>query len=156
MSTRYARPYICPNREEQRQQGLVSMGALVLLVVMVFMGRGLVHFVQQGAAISHGLRQEMHLRLAAESMVEKHWLLLKKDDSKLQSLRADTSVFLEKGTHEGFAYTVFARNWGGEIYIIATAFRRETEIDKIAEPHVMVKGVLGKEGEHYVWRGWAP
>lgn len=156
MSTQYVQPYICPHREEQRQQGIVSIGALVLLVVMVFMGRGLVHFVQQGAAISHGLRQEMNMRLAAESMVEKHWLLLKQDDSKLQRLRPDTMIFLDKGTYGGFVYTVYARNWGEEIYIIATAFRRETELDKIAEPHVMVKGVLGKEGEHYVWRGWAP
>jgi hypothetical protein len=63
---------------------------------------------------------------------------------------------LDKGNDEGLDYTVFARSWGGEVYIIATAFCRETARDKLLEPHVMVKGVLGKEDGHYVWRGWAP
>ena len=148
--------FICRHYEVRRQQGVISLVALVLLVVMVFMGRGLVYFQQQGAINSYSYRQEMQLRLAAESMVEKQWLSLQNDDSRLQDLQPGTTLLLDKGSHEGVDYTVFAREWGGKVYLIATTFRRNTAIEKIIEPHVMVKGVLAKEGEHYAWRGWAP
>ena len=96
------------------------------------------------------------MRLVAESMAEKQWNLIRLDEGRLQNLRANSMIFLDKGIADGLDYTVYARSWGGEVYLIATAFYRETARDKLLEPHVMVKGVLVKEGEHYVWRGWAP
>jgi hypothetical protein len=96
------------------------------------------------------------MRLVAESMAEKQGNLVRMDESRLQNLRDNSMILLDQGKDEGLDYTVFARSWGGEIYIIATAFCRETTRDKLLEPHMMVKGVLVKEGEHYVWRGWAP
>lgn len=146
--------YICPSHDSQR--GGVALVALVLLVVMLFMGRGLIQFVQQGVKNGHAYRQEMEMRLAAESMAEKQWLQLKKDDSRLWTLRENTMISLDRGSYERLDYTVFARSWGGNVYIIATAFHRDSPVDKIIEPHVMVKGVLRKEGNHYVWLGWAP
>ena len=134
----------------------MSMVAMILLVVMIFMGRGLLVFLQQGTENSYCLRQKMRMRLVAESMAEKQGNLVRMDESRLQNLRDNSMILLDRGNDEGLNYTVFARSWGGEIYIIATAFCRETARDKLLEPHVMVKGVLGKEGEHYVWRGWAP
>lgn len=138
------------------QQGFMSVVTMILLVVMIFMGRGLLVFLQQGTENSYTLRQKMRMRLVAESMAEKQGNLVRMDESRLQNLRDDSMILLDRGNNEGMDYTVFARSWGGEIYIIATAFCRETARDKLLEPHVMVKGVLGKEGEHYVWRGWAP
>ncbi len=138
------------------QRGFMSMVAMILLVVMIFMGRGLLAFLQQGAENSYSLRQKMRMRLVAESMAEKQWHLARTDEGRLQNLRENSMIPLDKGNDEGLDYTVFARSWGGEVYIIATAFCRETARDKLLEPHVMVKGVLGKEDGHYVWRGWAP
>jgi len=156
MSIPYVRLSICPRHEAGRQQGGISLVVLLMLAVMLFMGRGLVCFLQQGAENSYYLRQGMQMRLAAESMVEKQWLLLRQDGSKLQKLRANELILLDKGIYEGLDYTVYARSWGGEIYIIATAFSRKTAVEQLIEPHFMVKGVLGKEGERYVWKGWAP
>lgn len=156
MSIPCVRQSICLRCEDRRQQGGISLVVLLMLAVMLFMGRGLVCFLQQGAENSYYLRQGMQLRLVAESMVEKQWLSLKEDGSKLQQLRANEMILLDKGIYEGLDYTVYARSWGGEIYIIATAFSRKTAIDELIEPHLMVKGVLGWEAGHYVWKGWAP
>ena len=155
MSIHCVQPSICRNKQDHRQ-GFVSMGTLILLVVMIFMGRGLLAFLQQGTENSYSLRQKMKLRLVAESMAEKQWNFIRLDESRLQKLRDNSMILLDKGNDEGMDYTVYARSRYGEVYIIATAFCRETARDKLLEPHVMVKGVLGKEGEHYVWRGWAP
>jgi len=123
---------------------------------MLLMGRGLLSFAQQGTQNGYAYRQEMEMRLAAESMVEKQWLRIKMDAGPLQELQEDRMIQLDSGIYEGLYYTVYARCWGGHIYLIATAFRRETALDWIVEPHFMVKGVLGKEENHYVWLGWAP
>ena len=145
--------FICHRRD---QRGIASLTALVLLVIMLFMGRGLIYFAEQGVRNGYVFRQEMEMRLVAESMAEQQWLRLKKDDRKLQNLRENAMIPLAEGTYEGMDYTVFARSWGGNIYLIATAFRRSSALDEIIEPHFMVKGVLGKVGEHYEWLGWAP
>lgn len=156
MSIRYVQLYICRRHECRRQQGFISLVVLVLLVIMIFLGRGLLCFLQQGVENSYYFRQKTQLRLAAESMAEKQWYLLKFDEGKLQKVQPETMVLLDQGVYEGLDYTVFARNCGGQIYIIATAFCRKTAKENLLEPHIMVKGVLGKDGEHYVWRGWAP
>lgn len=156
MSIPCVRRSICRRYEAGRQQGGISLVVLLMLAVMLFMGRGLVCFLQQGAENSYYLRQGMQLRLAAESMVEKQWLQLQQDGSKLQKLRANEMILLDKGTYEALDYTVYARSWGGEVYIIATAFSRKNDREKLIEPHFMVKGVLGMEGGRYVWKGWAP
>lgn len=153
MSTPCVPPSICPGRN---QQGIVTITVLVLLVILLFMGRGLVHFVQQGARSGIMFRQEMEMRLVAESMAEKQWHSLQQDDRRLQNLRENVSVLLDSGKFAGLDYTVYGRSWGGNIYLIATAFRRDSVVDEIIEPHVMVKGVLRKEDNHYVWLGWAP
>ena len=155
MSIHCVQPSTC-HAKKYGQQGFMSMVAMILLVVMIFMGRGLLVFLQQGTENSYSLRQKMRMRLVAESMAEKQGNLVRMDESRLQNLRDNSMILLDQGKDEGLDYTVFARSWGGEIYIIATAFCRETTRDKLLEPHMMVKGVLVKEGEHYVWRGWAP
>ena len=155
MNIHCVQPSTCHDKK-YGQQGFMSMVAMILLVVMIFMGRGLLVFLQQGTENSYSLRQKMRMRLVAESMAEKQGNLVRMDESRLQNLRDDSMILLDRGNNEGMDYTVFARSWGGEIYIIATAFCRETTRDKLLEPHMMVKGVLVKEGEHYVWRGWAP
>lgn len=154
MSIRCVQQSICRRYDTRWQQGFVSVVALVLLMITVLMGRGLVYFLLHGVENSHSFRQEMQLRLAAESMAEKQWLFLKNDDSKLQKIKPGTMVLLDKGNYDDLDYTVYARSKSSKIYIIATAFRRETVRDKITEPHVMVIGVLDKEEDHYVWRGW--
>ena len=155
MSIHCVQPSTC-HAKKYGQQGFVSMVTMILLVVVIFMGQGLLIFLQQGTENSYSLRQKMKMRLVAESMAEKQWNLIRLDAGRLQNLRANSMIFLDKGIDDGLDYTVYARSWGGEVYLIATAFYRETARDKLLEPHVMVKGVLGKEGEHYVWRGWAP
>ena len=147
---------ICRIRKNCSQRGFVSIVSLVLLVILIFMGRGLLCFLQQGAENSYSLRQKMQLRLAAESMAEKKWHLLRTDNTKLQELQPDSMTLLEKGKYEGMDYTVFARSRGDEVYIIATAFCRESGRDNLLEPHFMAKGVLKKVEEKYEWRGWAP
>lgn len=156
MSIPCVRRSICRRYEAGRQQGGISLVVLLMLAVMLFMGRGLVCFLQQGAENSYYLRQGMQMRLAAESMVEKQWLQLQQDGSKLQKLRANEMILLDKGIYEELDYTVYAHSWGGEVYIIATAFSRKNAMEKLIEPHFMVKGVLGMEGGRYVWKGWAP
>ena len=146
-------PFIC---RSPKQQGITSLTALVLLLTMLLMGQGLISFAQQGAKNGEAFRQEMEMRLVAESMAEKQWLKLKQDDCILAGLQENEMISLDSGEWEGLPYTVFARSWGGNIYLIATAFRRSSALDEIIEPHVMVKGILRKEGKHYVWLGWAP
>jgi len=154
MSIRCVQQYICRRYDICCQQGFISVVVLVLLITTVLMGRGLVYFLQHGVENSHSFRQEMKLRLAAESMAEKQWLFIKKDNSKLQNIKPDAMILLDKGNYDGLDYTVYAHSKSSKIYIIATAFRRDTVKDKITEPHFMVIGVLDKEEDHYVWRGW--
>ncbi|MCR5757668.1 MAG: hypothetical protein K6F95_07155 [Selenomonas sp.] len=153
MNTPCVPPSTCPGDD---QQGIVSLTALVLLVVMLFMGQGLLHFVRQGVKNGTAVRQEMEMRLAAESLTERQWLQIKNGDSPLPELKANQRRLLDKGRYAGLDYTVYAHSWGGNIYLIATVIRHDSPLDNILEPHFMVKGVLEKEGEHYVWLGWAP
>ena len=74
----------------------MSMVAMILLVVMIFMGRGLLAFLQQGTENSYSLRQKMRMRLVAESMAEKQGNLVRMDGSRLQNLR-DNSMILCNG-----------------------------------------------------------
>lgn len=155
MSTPFPVPCTCP-KDREKQRGMASLTAIILLLVLVFMGRGLLYFARQGAYHVQSYQQEMELRLVAESLVEREWRNVAASDDRLQALGEKTSTLWEKGTYEGFPYAAYVRKQEGKIYVIVTTFRRESALDKIIEPHVMVKGVLGKEGNRYVWLGWAP
>lgn len=147
-------PCIC--REHRSQQGFASFTALCLLLVLVFMGQGLVCFVRQGADSAIGYHQEMTLRLAGESLVEQQVLRLQQDSSPLAVLVEKEDSLLERGDYEGLPYRIYVRRQEDKFYIMAYTFCRESERDKRIEPHVLVKGVLKKDGEQYKWLGWAP
>ena len=131
-------PCIC--RDRRSQQGFASFTALCLLLVLAFMGRGLVYFSRQGAESARIYHQEMELRLA----------------SPLASLAEKTDSLLERGDYDGLPYRIYGRRQGDRYYIMAYTFCRESEWDKRTEPHFLVKGVLKKDGEQYKWLGWAP
>ena len=67
MSIRCVQPSTC-HAKKYGQQGFVSMVTMILLVVVIFMGQGLLIFLQQGTENSYSLRQKMKMRLVAESM----------------------------------------------------------------------------------------
>lgn len=148
--------YTCPEDRGSAQQGAASIAVLCLLLVMAFLGRGVTGFTRQGTEGVRIYRQEMNLRLAAESVVEREVLQLRNDDRPIRALPEKIDTLLEKGTYEDYHFTVYARQQAELIYIIGCAFCRETELDEMVEPHVMVKGVLKKNGNQYVWLGWAP
>ncbi len=146
----------CTCRGRRSQRGFASFTALCLLLVLAFMGRGLVYFSRQGAESARIYHQEMQLRLAGESLVEQQVFRLKQDSSPLASLAEKTDSLLERGDYDGLPYRIYGRRQGDRYYIMAYTFCRESEWDKRTEPHFLVKGVLKKDGEQYKWLGWAP
>ena len=109
MNIHCVQPSTC-HAKKYGQQGFVSMVTMILLVVVIFMGQGLLIFLQQGTENSYSLRQKMKMRLVAESMAEKQWNLIRLDEGRLQNLRANSMIFLDKGIADGLDYTIYARS----------------------------------------------
>lgn len=158
MCTLFPRRCISTRRQHNhtRQQGIVSWVALCWLLIMLLLGQGLLNFVCQGARQAGDFTREMELRLRAESAVEENYLTLQSRSQELDALQSKEKLLLgNKGSSEELV-TGYALKDKGLIYIICTAFDRRTDFGKAAEVHVMAKGVIKKEGDKYVWLGWAP
>ena len=158
MSTPYRQLCISISRQSScpRQQGIVSWVALCWLLIMLLLGQGLLYYVGQGARQAGDFSRETELRLRAESAVEENYLALQRRSAELDALQPGAKIYLGTTGSNEEAVTGYALKDKGLIYIIATAFDRRTEFGKAAEVHVMAKGVLKKEGDKYVWLGWAP
>lgn len=160
MNTVCAVPSGCrENREKQR--GMVSVLMLCLMLAMVFLGRGICYFARQEAESVQGYREEMQLRLAAESAVEKVWANIEADKSKVDALRNGVETPWGESREGAMETHTYALAREGKVYIIAcTFFRRGTDFDDVWEPHCRVKGVIQKvrknEVESYAWLGWVP
>lgn len=141
------------------QQGMVSVTLLCLLFVMLFLGQALFVFAREGAENIQYYRTETQLRLAAEGAAESLWSDLERYEAQLQELREGEKINLQSGNEgemEVYAYVLMK---DGKMYIIATAFRRVSDLEKKVEPHCMVKAEIKKVKDengkaHYKWLGW--
>lgn len=159
MSTAYALPSTCRQRRENRQRGMVSLVILCLMLVVIFLGMGLFYFARQGAESVQQYREEMRMRLAAEGAVEDVWANVNQYEDAFAGLREGRQVSLPYNNQsEGLKIKIYALLKQEKIYIIATVFRQQDELDRDLEPHCIVKGVLIKVREngktYYKWLGW--
>lgn len=158
MNTPYPRRCTCMGQQSriERQQGVISWAALGWLLVLALLGQGLVYFTQQGARQAGDYWRETELRLRAESMVEENYGMLQDRSRELDSLPNKGKLYLGTNGVSDREVVGYALKDNGLVYIIATAFDRRTAFGNSTELHVMAKGILKKEGEKYVWLGWAP
>ncbi|SHK93264.1 hypothetical protein SAMN05216582_12522 [Selenomonas ruminantium] len=137
----------------------MSVIMLCLLMALLFMGRGLCNFGWQEGENLRQYREEMRLRLAAESAVETVWGDITDYESRFDSLSDGQKIDLSEQVavrDADIETRVYALRKVKKVYLIACAFQRGTEENDILESHRFAKGVIEKvnDKEHYKWLGW--
>ncbi|BAL83739.1 hypothetical protein SELR_20310 [Selenomonas ruminantium subsp. lactilytica TAM6421] len=138
---------------------MVSVVLLFLLFIMLFLGRGLFRLARQEAENIEQYRLEMQLRLAAEGATENLWMRLTSYETQLDALQEGGKISLEQGKAGDIATYTYAVVSKGKLYLVVTAFRRESALEKLLEPHVKlkteVKKIIDEKGKtDYKWMGW--
>ena len=168
MSIRLRRQYICLrlspmpiDHQYREQQGIISVGALCLLLVMMGFSLALLYFVQQMWSDNQAYQQEMTMRLAAESAVECQAADFERSGSRqvellplnqLQRLAINRPVDVD-----GLEVTVTVVRQSDSLLLIGCALWRPQ--GENWEHKKIVRGIMRKyadteEENRYVWCGW--
>lgn len=127
-----------------------------MMVVMAF-SMAMLYYVQSGAQANDMYAWEMRLRLAAESAVEQEAVHLEMHPEEIAAWQGKESVTLGDADitpAEGTKICITALPRQETLYLVGYA-EKEKRTTKWTQ-HKMVKGVLKKAGDRFVWQGWAP
>lgn len=139
------------------ENGSVSVLLLYFLMVVMAFSMVMLYYVQAGVQANDMYEWEMRLRLAAESAVEQEAVYLELHPEQIASWQGKDTVTLGDADiipAEGTKICLTALPRQETLYLVGYA-EREKRITKWTQ-HKMVKGVLKKAGDRFVWQGWAP
>lgn len=139
------------------EEGSVSVLALYFMMVVMAFSMAMLYYVQSGAQANDMYAWEMRLRLAAESAVEQEAVLLEMHPEKIAAWQGKDAVTLGDADitpAEGTKICITALPRQETLYLVGYA-EKEKRTTKWTQ-HKMVKGVLKKVGNRFVWQGWAP
>ena len=167
MSIRLRRRCIChhlcsrpTDGRYREQQGIISVGALCLLLVMMGFGLALLYFVRQMWSDNQSYQQEMTMRLAAESAVECQAIDFERSGCQAELLPMDQGqrmTITQPVAIDGLNVTVTAVRRSDCLLLVGCALWRPK--GENWEHKKIVKGILRKykntgEESRYVWCGW--
>ncbi|SFT52394.1 hypothetical protein SAMN02910356_00890 [Selenomonas sp. GACV-9] len=156
----WKRLFICrwvESEDDRDEEGAVTVVMLCLLMVVVMFALAMMHTVHTMQKANADYQQEMQLRLAAEGVTEQAAQQLMAQPGMAASWQDEDSQPLAGNRFiypETMAVQVTALPRKDKLYLIG--FARYKDRGAKWERHRMVKGVLKKEGDAYVWLGWAP
>lgn len=168
MFIRWRRRCICPRtvslpieRKYRAQQGIVSVGALCLLLVLMGVGLALLYFVQQMWADNQSYQQEMTMRLAAESVVECQAADFERhgSEAELLPLNQHQRLAVARPSTDGLEVTLTGIRRADCLLLVGCALWRPA--GEQWEHKKIVRGILrryadAEMGGRYVWCGWTP
>ncbi len=136
------------------ERGAVSVLGLFVLTAVLLLALGAVHFMRSGSVLASEYERETQLRLAAESGIETAAAQLEQSSKAID----DTFDVADVPVSEGIELHVVAEvQAAGQLHLIAVA------IDT-SDPHIgdgegwrrgkLVRALMEKKGERYVWRRW--
>ena len=148
------------DRQCRSQQGIISVGALCLLLVMMGFGLALLYFVRQMWVDNQAYQQEMTMRLAAESAVECQAADFERSGHQVELLPLNKQQRLAVTRPvdiDGLEVTVTGLRQADCLLLIGCALWRPE--GEHWEHKKIVRGILRKYGsseeeKRYVWCGW--
>lgn len=143
------------------EQGVSSILGIVLLGVMMLGSAGLFYAVRNDAMVSQRYEDEVRLRLAAKSAVEREAVTFERggERARMDANQLKEQVALsETVVDHGISCRVVAYMEQGELIISATASMEPKGRRLSTKEYQRVRARLQKseEGDHYVWLGWTP
>lgn len=141
---------------QNKQYGFISVLAMIQLCVLMAFGMGILYFAQIMQQNSKDYAQEVSMRLAATSEVERAGKLLEDNptlaDNYKQSRRTNVSL---PASAQALAYPVQVSvlRYDDNIYFIGSAMAQGK---RVWQQQKIVKGLWKKEGNRYVFQGWVP
>ena len=160
MCIRCKRRSICRQRGNELragEAGAVTVVMLCLMLVVVLFALAMLHTIHTMQTANEEYQQEMQLRLTAEGVTEQAAQLLMAEPQQADACWGHKRTEIKT---TGFCYPdtmavqVTAVPRQDTLYLIG--FARYKEAGARWERHRFVKGVLRKDGNAYVWLGWAP
>lgn len=139
------------------EEGAISVLVLYFMMVVMAFSMAMLYYVQSGAQANDMYAWEMRLRLAAESAVEQEAVHLEMHPEEIAAWQGKESVTLGDADitpAEGTKICITALPRQETLYLVGYA-EKEKRTTKWTQ-HKMVKGVLKKAGDRFVWQGWAP
>lgn len=147
-------------REHLDERGFGSIFGIVLLGVMMLGGAGLAYAVRNDATASMQYEDEVRLRLAAESAVERAALSFERGGARAgmdADDLGDPLVLVETEPEPGMTCRVTAQAEQGEIILSATTSKEPQGRRFAAKASQRACAHLGATEEGgYVWLGWIP
>lgn len=145
-----------------RQRGAAALTVLCMMMAVIALSLGLMHFVRSGQQNNADYVRETRLRLAAESIVEAAALTVEQEPSIAEKWKADTAANINLETIHlsavkppaGVEWKVCGMKREDKIYLIGYA--RNLQNPSPWEECRLAKGELQKAGDGYVWLGWVP
>lgn len=143
------------------EQGVSSLLGIVLLGVMMLGTAGLFYAVRNDATASQRYEDEVRLRLAAKSAVEREAVTFERGGERahMDDRQWTEHVTLSEETAgDDISCRVVAYWEQGELIVSATASMEPTGRRFSTKEYQRVRARLQKseEGDHYVWLGWTP
>lgn len=139
------------------ENGSVSVLMLYFMMVIMAFSMAMLYYVQAGTQTNDRYEWEMRLRLAAESAVEQEAVYLELHPEKIEAWQGQDKVTLGDADitpAEGTKICITSLPKEDRVYLVAYA-EDEKRTTKWTQ-HKMVKGVLKKAGDRFVWQGWVP
>ena len=139
------------------EEGSVSVLMLYFMMVVMAFSMAMLYYVRSGTQANDTYELEMRLRLAAESAVEQEAVYLEQHPEQIAAWQGKEKVKLDDADiapAEGIKICLTALLRQEKLYLVAYV-ENEKQTTKWIQ-HKMVKGVLKKAGERFVWQGWAP
>ena len=145
------------------ENGMASVFGLVMLGVMVLAAMGVFAVERNEAYATQRYEDEVRLRLAARSEVERAALQFEKGGGKTDvteaSLGGKKEEFPPETRPDGITYQTRAYFEKGELMVSATTWMASDEPRLPSmKSYVRARAHLARsqEGAYYVWLGWVP